>query len=408
MTAPTKHVLVVEDDAMLQAYLVLQLERKGFGVLTAASGEDMFRVLAEGDVDLILLDLNLPDGDGLSLAKKIREDSDMPIIIVTARQSRDDRMIALGLGVDDYVTKPFDLEELALRIRNLIARANGGANGSDGDGGHAPQSPGSRHPDATGRPPRNRPQTLFPEIRAGDQNQGLARPQPRRWRMFAAASMLTAVAAMGALWLTSYPAAPTRVAQEAGKTPELPGGLTGTKKNQAGSGPVVSGATFASESPAPAKPAPVRPPPRKSFEKSAVPVSTSAAIPEPMAEEVPSRPMAEVLGYGWVLQSQCDPIPQVEWWKYKTHETVAAYVNYRHRGNWLPYLGKWIRRLVKLQDIHNRDSGAVTNSGLVLKGAALEDYIKKTKKRLSVTHCLAGEAKKAAARKTKSSARYRS
>ena len=118
--------------------------------------------------------------------------------------------------------------------------------------------------------------------------------------------------------------------------------------------------------------------------------------------------MAEVLGYGWVLQSQCDPIPQVEWWKYKTHETVAAYVNYRHRGNWLPYLGKWIRRLVKLQDIHNRDSGAVTNSGLVLKGAALEDYIKKTKKRLSVTHCLAGEAKKAAARKTKSSARYRS
>ena len=75
MTDSTEHVLVVEDDPMLQAYLVLQLEEKGFGVLTAASGEDMFRVLAKDDIDLILLDLNLPDGDGLSLAQKIREHS---------------------------------------------------------------------------------------------------------------------------------------------------------------------------------------------------------------------------------------------------------------------------------------------------------------------------------------------
>ena len=393
MTDPTERVLVVEDDAMLQAFLVLKLEQEGFGVLTAASGEDMFRVLAKDDVDLILLDLNLPDGDGLSLAQKIRESSDVPIVIATARQSRDDRMIALGLGADDYVTKPFDPEELALRIRNVIARANRGANGGHGTGGRAPRSRGSRRPNAIGPNPRNGPETLFPEIRTGDDKGGLARPRPRRWRMFAAASMLTAVAAIGALWLISSPAPPTRAAQEAGKAE----GLTGTKKNQAGSGPRISGAILA-ESPAPAKPAPVTTPP----------TIPDDIPPTNMTDEGSPRPMAEVLGYGWVLRSQCEPIPRVEWWKYKTHETVAAYVNRKYRGNWLPYLGKWVRRLVKLQDIHNRQSSAVTSSGLVLRGAELRAYIQKMQKRLSVTRCLADEAKKAALMETKLSAQYRS
>ncbi len=363
---PTEHVLVVEDDAMLQAYLVLQLEQEGFGVLTAASGEDMFRVLAKDDVDLILLDLNLPDGDGLSLTRKIREGSDVPIIIATARKSRDDRIIALGLGADDYVTKPFDPEELALRIRNVIARAKGGAKGGNGGGGRAPRLPNA-----------NGPETLFPGTRPGDDKSGLARPGPRRWRMAAAASMLTAVAAMGALWFVSSPAMPTLAAQEAG-----------TK---------YSVATPAGKPPAPVQPALV-----------STPAATPPTIPDTMPDEGSLRPMAEVLGYGWVLRSQCDPIPRVEWWKYKTHESVAAYVNRRHRGNWRPYLGKWTRRLVKLQDIHNRESSAVTSSGLVLRGAELKAYIKKTQKRLSVTRCLAGEAKKAANTEPKSSAPYRS
>lgn len=398
MTDPTERVLVVEDDAMLQAFLVLKLEQEGFGVLTAASGEDMFRVLAKDDVDLILLDLNLPDGDGLSLAQKIRESSDVPIVIATARQSRDDRMIALGLGADDYVTKPFDPEELALRIRNVIARANRGANGGHGTGGRAPRSRGSRRPNAIGPNPRNGPETLFPETPAGDDKGGLAGPRPRRWRMFAAASMLTAVAAIGALWLISSPAPPTRAAQEAGKAPELLGGLTGIKKNQAAGETKNSMAALVSKSPAPAKPAPVTTPP----------TIPDDIPPTNMTDEGSPRPMAEVLGYGWVLRSQCEPIPRVEWWKYKTHETVAAYVNRKYRGNWLPYLGKWVRRLVKLQDIHNRQSSAVTSSGLVLRGAELRAYIQKMQKRLSVTRCLADEAKKAALMETKLSAQYRS
>ena len=389
---PTERVLVVEDDAMLQAFLVLKLEQEGFGVLTAASGEDMFRVLAQDDVDLILLDLNLPDGDGLSLARKIREHSDVPIVIATARQSRDDRMIALGLGADDYVTKPFDPEELALRIRNVIARAGGRAKGGNGTGGRPPRSPGSRRPSAAGGNPGNGLETLFPETQAGDNGGGLAGPRPRRWRMFAAASMLTAGAAMGALWLISSPAAPVASARAAQKS----------------AAPI----TTLAESPAPVKPAP-----RKSFRKSSALVSTSAAAPSTipaaapaatMTDEGSPRSIAEVLGYGWVLRSQCDPIPRVEWWKYKDHESVAAYVNRRHRGNWLPYLGKWVRRLVKLQDIQNRESSAVTNSGLVLRGAELGAYIKKMQKRLSVTRCLADESAKAAATKMKLSDLYRS
>ncbi len=78
---------------------------------------------------------------------------------------------------------------------------------------------------------------------------------------------------------------------------------------------------------------------------------------------------------------------------------MAGYVNRRYRGYGLLYLGKWVRRLVKLQDIHNRESSAVTSSGLVLRGADLEDDIIKMQKRLSVTHCLTGEGKKPRPRK---------
>ncbi len=86
---------------------------------------------------------------------------------------------------------------------------------------------------------------------------------------------------------------------------------------------------------------------------------------------------------------QCEQIPQVAWWKFSTHESVANYVSQRHRGNWRTYIDKWSQRLAKLQEIYGRGSSAVTNTGIVLKGHKLSAYIGQMQKRISVVSCLA-------------------
>ena len=122
MTAPDQTILVVEDDEMVQAFLALHLENEGFAVRTASSGMDMIQSLTQKTPDLILMGLNLPDCDGLNLTRQVRLKSTVPIIVATTRKSREDRLMGLSLGADDYVTKPFNPKELLLRVRNLLER----------------------------------------------------------------------------------------------------------------------------------------------------------------------------------------------------------------------------------------------------------------------------------------------
>lgn len=122
-----KHLLIVEDDELVQGLLAAYLQNGGYRVSMAATGKQMFGVLNAEPVDLILLDLGLPDEDGLTLARQIRARSQVPIIVITGRKGRDDRIAALEIGTDDYLTKPFDPEELMLRIHNLLDRAGGEA-----------------------------------------------------------------------------------------------------------------------------------------------------------------------------------------------------------------------------------------------------------------------------------------
>lgn len=117
-------VLVVDDDADIRDLIVGQLRQENYMLLAAATVGDMRQILREQSVDLIVLDLNLPDGDGLSLCRELRgEGSDVQIIMVTARGSAIDRVLGLELGADDYLTKPFEPRELLVRIRNLLRRA---------------------------------------------------------------------------------------------------------------------------------------------------------------------------------------------------------------------------------------------------------------------------------------------
>lgn len=120
-------VLVVDDDADIRDLIVGQLRQENYRLLAAANLADLRQTLRDEDVDLIVLDLNLPDGDGLSLCRELRADgSDVQIIMVTARGSAIDRVLGLELGADDYLTKPFEPRELLVRIRNLLRRARTG------------------------------------------------------------------------------------------------------------------------------------------------------------------------------------------------------------------------------------------------------------------------------------------
>lgn len=118
------HVLIVEDDPASSAILAFISEDQGkVRVSQAGSAREMRAVLSRDVADLIVLDLQLPDGNGLCLARQIRTRSEVPIVVVTGDASRETRLSALEIGVNDFVTKPFDVKEMILRIRALLCRS---------------------------------------------------------------------------------------------------------------------------------------------------------------------------------------------------------------------------------------------------------------------------------------------
>ena len=119
-------LIVVDDDQDIRDLIVGQLRQDHYEVSAAGSLAELNAALAAEPIDLIVLDLNLPDGDGLALCRELRaRGNEVQIIMVTARGSAIDRVLGLELGADDYLTKPFEPRELLVRIRNLLRRAPG-------------------------------------------------------------------------------------------------------------------------------------------------------------------------------------------------------------------------------------------------------------------------------------------
>ncbi|EEA95781.1 response regulator [Pseudovibrio sp. JE062] len=116
------HILVVDDDLTSRVALSGYFETEGYRVSEAEDGAQMRSVFAGGDVDLIMLDIRLPDDDGLTLLKEVRKQSDVGIIMVTGRTDEVDRIVALEMEADDYVIKPFSPRELLARSKNLLRR----------------------------------------------------------------------------------------------------------------------------------------------------------------------------------------------------------------------------------------------------------------------------------------------
>ncbi len=116
------HILIVDDDAEIRALLGTYLQKNGYRTTVAADGKAMRVALARNRVDLIVLDLMLPGEDGLTLCRKLRADSDTPVIMLTARGEETDRIVGLEMGADDYLAKPFSPRELLARIKSVLRR----------------------------------------------------------------------------------------------------------------------------------------------------------------------------------------------------------------------------------------------------------------------------------------------
>ena len=127
MTKAGLRVLVVDDEIAIQRFLRVALNGQGFVVSEAASGQDALRTLTLERPDLLILDLGLPDMDGLEVIRRLREWSQVPVIILSVREHEVDKIAALDAGADDYLTKPFGMGELLARIRTVLRRQITGA-----------------------------------------------------------------------------------------------------------------------------------------------------------------------------------------------------------------------------------------------------------------------------------------
>jgi two-component system alkaline phosphatase synthesis response regulator PhoP len=117
-----KRVLIFDDDVKTVELVKLYLNRDGYQVITAYDGAEALRLAREGHPDLIVLDLMLPGMDGLEVCRTLRDESDVLIIMLTAKTTDQDKLTGLDLGADDYVTKPFSPKELAARVRTVLRR----------------------------------------------------------------------------------------------------------------------------------------------------------------------------------------------------------------------------------------------------------------------------------------------
>lgn len=118
-------ILLVDDDPRLRDLLRMALERSGFSVTTAFDGQSALREAARGAPDLIILDVGLPEMDGFEVCRRVRAQSDVPILFLTARDDEIDRILGLELGADDYVAKPFSPREVIARVKAILKRAGG-------------------------------------------------------------------------------------------------------------------------------------------------------------------------------------------------------------------------------------------------------------------------------------------
>ena len=127
-------IFIVEDEHRIARFLQIELEHEGYDTAIEENGLRAFERIAQEDYDLVLLDIMLPDMDGMTICRKVREISSIPIIMLTARDDVEDKVHGLDLGADDYITKPFAIQELLARVRNALCKYKNGESDIDING----------------------------------------------------------------------------------------------------------------------------------------------------------------------------------------------------------------------------------------------------------------------------------
>ena len=120
-------ILVADDEPHIREVICFALERAGMVTTTARNGTEVLQMFRRGGVDLVVLDIGMPEMDGLEVCRQLRKSSDVPILFLSARDEEIDRILGLEIGGDDYVTKPFSARELVARVNVILRRTNGGA-----------------------------------------------------------------------------------------------------------------------------------------------------------------------------------------------------------------------------------------------------------------------------------------
>ena len=140
------HIIVVDDEAEIRTMLSDYLTHAGFDVSVAAGGEEMRHAMAERPAELVILDITMPGEDGLTIARQLRAQSDIGIVMLTAAGGVVDRIVGLEMGADDYIPKPVDLRELLARVRAVLRRVKSGAPAPRAGDEPQPASPTARVP----------------------------------------------------------------------------------------------------------------------------------------------------------------------------------------------------------------------------------------------------------------------
>lgn len=156
------HILIVEDEKSIADGLVFNLRQEGYKTTVARTGKDALESFAQKEPDLVLLDLMLPDTDGLAVCRAMRQTSTVPILMLTARDREMDKVVGLEVGADDYITKPFGVQELLARVKAALRRARVRRQAGDDHperliAGDVVLDPATRAVEVRGRPVELRP-----------------------------------------------------------------------------------------------------------------------------------------------------------------------------------------------------------------------------------------------------------
>ncbi|MEQ8804740.1 MAG: response regulator transcription factor [Rhodospirillales bacterium] len=344
MSESNPSVLIVEDDPMIRSFIKAVLEAENYDVTEAETGAEMFAALDGANFDVIVLDIMLPDGNGVDFARTLRRTSSLPIVFATAVTDTDTRRRAIGLMQVDYVTKPFDVKELLLRIKNIRTMA-----------------PVMEDPNARDLP-KPVPSDAVPWYRS-----------PLTW----APAVAFLVIVLGGIFLIPGEEDPAtlRAEQTAAQAQRNADTATAQAVTDAAAANAAAQAGGSSVVLKDARPA-------------ASPDAGAGAAGGATAAGAGGDGAVEAGSPEQKILEACGELPVSEHWNNNSIKRVLRYVRFVHRGNWGEYLETWVERLKNLQDLEASGKPVeLQKKGVLLSGKDLETYAELMEKRVLFLRC---------------------